>query len=355
MSNEKIVGDPSNVCVAIASLANHFALDKRMRMIEPDSFYHDKVIIQGSNIFVLQIGTKWFFLDENVTISTTIDLDTGAIAAGNDYYVYACDDGESMKFKMSLQSTYPNCNDSSGNPYTANNTRKIGGFHTLCVSVGTIGGHSLSDYVASDILPLSIWDLKHRAANGKNEGTVYSEEINRWVAIYLASGTGSNTASVYGAAISSMRNWMDSVDDGHAVGKRLPSDGEFQAIMAGSNEETRIAGGADPVTTGGHSDSAGRRIISNIGCEDCCGCLQQWLRVQTYKPPAVPGWGWYDVPGGKGSLYNYGGLAGDADVKVMAGGTWGHGSYCGSRSRYLAHTRSQLNTNISARLLAKAL
>jgi hypothetical protein len=44
----------------------------------------------------------------------------------------------------------------------------------------------------------------------------------------------------------------------------------------GSNEQTTIQGAADPNTTGGHVDTAGRRMISNIGLEDCCGVLWQF-------------------------------------------------------------------------------
>jgi len=48
-----------------------------------------------------------------------------------------------------------------------------------------------------------------------------------------------------------------------------------------SNEETNITGSTDPVTTGGHSDTGARRMISNIGCEDCAGALNQWLSDQS--------------------------------------------------------------------------
>ena len=111
----------------------------------------------------------------------------------------------------------------------------------------------------------------------------YDEATNLWVDIYLASGTGDSTASANGATISDTRNWMDFVDDFHAVGKLLLSDTEFQSIAAGSNEETNITGSADPVTTGGHVDTAGRRMISNIGCEDCCGAMYQWLRTSSMR------------------------------------------------------------------------
>ena len=39
---------------------------------------------------------------------------------------------------------------------------KLGGFHCLCVDVGTISGHALTNYIAGDILPRSCWDLKHK-------------------------------------------------------------------------------------------------------------------------------------------------------------------------------------------------
>jgi hypothetical protein len=101
--------------------------------------------------------------------------------------------------------------------------------------------------------------------------------------IYLASGTGAATVSVNGGTISDTRTHFDFMDDGHAVGKRLLSDDEFASIAAGSNEQTNISGSADPVTTGGHSDTAARRMISNIGCEDCCGAMYQWLSDVTYR------------------------------------------------------------------------
>jgi hypothetical protein len=111
----------------------------------------------------------------------------------------------------------------------------------------------------------------------------YSVSAGIWVDIYLQSGTGATTASVYGATITDTRTWLDFVDDLAAVGKQLLSDVDFQIVAAGSNEQTNIAGSADPVTTGGHIDTASRRMISNIGLEDCCGALYQWLDAQGWR------------------------------------------------------------------------
>ena len=210
---------------------------------------------------------------------------TAANRAGKDFYVYACVpvSGYTPALILSAATTYP-----AG--YTANNSRKIGGFHCECVAVGTIAGHALTGYLAGDIMPRSVWDLLHRSS-GPQAGMVWAgktdfDSVNLapiWVMIYLASGTGTSTLSANGAAISDTRTWLDFADDFAAIGCRMMEDDEFQAIAAGSNEETNIAGSADPVTTGGHSDTAGRRMVSSIGCEDCCGVMYQWLRTQSFR------------------------------------------------------------------------
>lgn len=292
----------------------------------------------------IRVSDAILIVDTDVTIDWN-DLDTGSPQAGKDYYVYAClpASGSVPVFKISLNSTYP-----SG--YDASNSRKIGGFHTLCADVGTISGHPLSGYVATDILPDSVWDLDHRPVSNP-EGMVYSEKAGIWVDIYLASGTGSNTASAYGATISDTRNWMDFVDDFASVNKQLLDDAEFQVIAAGSNEETNISGSADPVTTGGHSDTAGRRMISSIGCEDCCGAMWQWLRDQSWRADGLPDtgdptWAWEDLTGSKGSLYKQGTYG---DVKLLAGGPWSSGPACGSRSRSADNDRWGTSTSLGGR------
>lgn len=261
---------------------------------------------------------------------------TPANRSGKDFYVYATADG----LILSANATYPT-------GYTAANSRKIGGFHCLCVAVGTISGHPLSGMAAGDILPASVWDLQHRPLCSP-EGMVYSEAAGIWVDIYLQSGTGTSTASVNGGTITDTRTWMDHVDDLGAVGKRLLDDGEFQRIAEGCNQETNIAGSADPGTTTGHTDTAGRRMISNIGCEDCAGVMYQWLLDQSYRVGTGTTWNWYDLPGAKGSLYNYS-TDGYADVKLIAGGDWALGAACGSRCRRALHCRWTVGSLLGAR------
>ena len=104
--------------------------------------------------------------DEASWDSISPDYRVASARAGKDFYLYACAqlDG-TFKYLLSANSTVPT-------GYTADNSRKIGGFHCLCVSVGTISGHTLSGYVEGDILPASVWDLTHRPAS-EPEGMVY--------------------------------------------------------------------------------------------------------------------------------------------------------------------------------------
>jgi len=115
-------------------------------------------------------------------------------------------DGRPPVFKISLNATYP-----SG--YDADTSRKIGGFHTLCLAAGTISGHPLTGYATEAILPYSVWDLKWRPASSDPRGLVYSTKLNRWGDIYLMSGTGLNSASAFGAAFTVNRDWNSFVDD----------------------------------------------------------------------------------------------------------------------------------------------
>jgi hypothetical protein len=350
MANKKVTKNSCNFCIPAAALSD-FSLNPRDQMVEAHAADHDKIVIKGSYGFLVKIGDDYFVLDEDVTLSTASDLDTGSIANGKDYYVYACNDSGTLAWKESLASTYP-----AG--FNANTSRKFAGFHTLCANVGTISGHTLTGYVANDVLPASIWDLRHRALNGNNEGLVYDSKIQKWAMIYLASGTGINTTSAYLGTISDTRNWMDFVEDGHAIGMRLPTDHEFQSLAFNSNEETNILGSADPGTTGGHSDTASRRMISDIGCEDCAGALYQWLLDQSWRADGLPdtgdpSWGWYNLPvPGRGSFYKQGT---HGDIKLHAGGYWPIGTHCGSRCRGASNSRWTTHSGFGARFLVEPL
>lgn len=289
---------------------------------------------------------------------------TSANRAGKDFYIYACQGSSTVpKFVLSANSTVP-----SG--YTATNSRKIGGFHCECADVGTIDGHPLSGYIAGDILPRSMWDLKHRPVSSP-EGMVWCDGV--WVDIYLAGWDGSKLVSQYKAVIQdgdSTKKWHGELfnEEFHKIKKRLLWRDEFAAYAKGSNEKTNIAGSSDPNTTGGHKDTANRRMISNYGLEDCCGVLWQWTNDISMRGTVtngtdsdyassgnywLNGYGWdsanrignSDIDGDKTKYGNEYGLL----VRLIAGGNWGNGSLCGSRSVLGNHLSAFRNGYIAGR------
>ena len=283
------------------------------------------------------------------TINKVLQLstvDTPQNLAGKDVYIYACkpQDISSTEpiFVLSLNSTVPT-------GYTASSSRKIGGFHCLCADVGTIDGHTLSGYVTGDILPASIWDLLHRP-KGDSEGLAYDEVSECWLSIYQLSWDGTKLVSVYNGVIAdgtSTKKWHGEAFIEQLMNQkmRLPWRHEFQMAAKGSNEGTSIKNAADPNTTGGHVDSNNRRMISNIGLEDCCGCSWQWAMDLGF----AGGSGWND------SVYNsnvdsqrYGQSYGTL-YRLRLGAHWDDGSSCGSRSVYCNSGSSHVDSYCSAR------
>ncbi len=318
----------------------------------------------------VNVGNNGYVQNGDVTLnlatSSTWDNSTYATAAnraGKDFYIYACQpsSGTVPKLVLSANSTIPT-------GYSATNSRKIGGFHCLCADVGTISGHTLSGYVKGDILPASVWDLHHRPI-ASPEGMVWSG--HKWYDIYLPSWNGSALVSVFGGTIAdgeSSKKFTGEIfaEEFAKVNKTLISREEFKEMALGSNEGTNIYGSADPGTTGGHKDTASRRMISNIGCEDCCGALWQWTRDWWENSPAIKsGTTLNGSPSYDGTKYaaktedrwlhgigyatwsDFSATNTDAEsiargqtwgiiIRALVGGYWGNGSYCGSRSAILS-------------------
>ena len=289
----------------------------------------------------VNIGNKGY-----ISISDTVlelsSVGTATERQGKDVYIYACQPADTTStipvFVLSMNSTVPN-------GYTANNSRKIGGFHCLCRNVGTISGHAASGYVIGDIIPISVWDLLHRAQS-ENEGMIWADFDGRWYDIYLAGVVGGKLVGQYGAIIadaysSPAYNGEKFVEEFAKVKKRPLYRNEFMVLAKGSNEGTNIYGSSDPNTAGGHNDTAGRAMISNYFMEEMCGALWQWgADTFEYYPGAswgsgnlyLSGYSWQTA-----SVYNsavdaqqYGSCSGLLR-RALLGGAWGDGGHCGSR------------------------
>ena len=328
----------NNAGVAEESLNNY----KIMRTLSnPEHYYwHDSPYVSDANNTTViipaglevNIGNYAFVTQSDSQVD--IALAGGASArAGKDVYIYACwpsnvESGIPV-FVASMNSTTP-----SG--YNATNSRKIGGVHCLCADVGTIAGHPLSGYVAGDVLPASLWDLRHRPVSAP-EGMVYIEPLDLWADIYLNSWDGEKVVSEYGAVIadgtsSRSYHWWRWAEEFNLLKKRLPHRWEFRELADGSPEAVNITGSAASNTTGGHTATNSQRIISKYGCEDCTGVMWQWGSDLTTHATTT-GWVGYSysssiVP----TEPNRGGEYYATTYAALFGGLWGSGSHCGSRS-----------------------
>lgn len=336
----------------------------------------DKLLITTPNKISVNINDKFYTRLASVIINisnpdswdntTAKDYTVASNRAGKDFYIYAIETENlnTIKFLISANSTVPV-------GYTADNSRKIGGFHCLCLSVGNISGHPASGYVTGDIIPNSVWDLKFRATTDTNDGLAYVKELNKWVAIYLPSWDGSKLVSVYrGAIVDGGSSFpLDGEQFAEYIGEaggELPSRDEFKVFAFGSNQLTNINGSADPGTTGGHTDTAGRRMISNYFIEDCCGVLWQWSKdcyeamTTSWNPDDnwMSGYSWQTQSVvstiGPENHKNLGSCCGLLR-RALLGSAWGYGSDCGSRCVFCGHFGSSVGSYFSGRLVSGAL
>ena len=341
--------DISQLEEAIQQLTNYSNYEVACIKNNPNYYNRDELFTTNKTTVTIPKDLK-ININGNCYISTInkslqlSTVDTPANLAGKDVYIYACEptSGTEPIFVLSLNSTVPT-------GYTANNSRKIGGFHCLCKDVGVIEGHTLSGYVTGDILPATRWDLLHRP-KGEPEGFAYEELTDCWIAIYLPSWDGTKLVSVYNGVIAdgaSTKKWHGEAfyEQFAKQGMRLVWRHEFQMGAKGSNEQTNIQGSSDPNTTGGHVDTAGRRMISNIGLEDCCGVLWQFAMDLGF----AGGSGWTN------SVYNssvddrsYGQTYGTL-YRLLLGARWVSGGSSGSRSAACHVSSAYVFVDISAR------
>jgi hypothetical protein len=302
------------------------------------------------------------------TINVTALLDTGSIQNGKDYYLYICPQADgTLQFKISLNSTYPT------GVASVLYVTQIGGFHTLCTTVEAkttkMYIHPFSNLAAGSIHRNSVWDLYHRSS-ASQEGFYYSPSIKKWVSIYLMSAWGTFPSGAQGDSFPPQNGGLKSIFGGTIAdgastpkwhgdkfaqflamqGMRLPKFDEFTLIALGSPEGVNIQGTTDPVTTGGHSATSGGRIISYEGAEDAVGVLWQWMQ-ETYGPQGAQTY----VDRFDGNDIDVGGQMWGTFFRLIAGGYWNDGAYCGSRSSYWSNSVLNLDGHIGCRAVAEPL
>ena len=294
-------------------------------------------------------GKDWYvFLDTegNVTWSLTKAENDGKKRIGQ-FHTLCVDAGASLTGKVATELTTTGNNflikqyneEEDPDFYAFYNKPMTAVIRQRYYSVGTVD-HPLSGFEANDILPESVWCLTFHPACASYDGMVYDRDCDIAVDIYLQSGQGKATRSAFGATHTVSRQQWNHEEDMRAVGKRLLKGHEFTSIASGSNERTNIQGNSDKTTVGGHVDTAGSRMISFIGCEECCGYLSQWLDELSGSETSE--WASNDGDGLFGQQYwdNY---------CLLAGGAWGNSTDCGSRYRYAGDVRSGVYAGFGAR------
>ena len=295
-----------------------------------------KIIIGGEH--------KIFVINNDIEFVPVNILDAGSVLEpGTDYHIYAVAASDNASLVVSKNASYP-----AG--ATASNSRRIGGFHTLCADIGALQNttHSLYDFSARDILPQGVHDLLNRPRTCDPQGMVLDPATGIWVDIYMQSSTGATTKSAYQGTVTKSRSFDGHQEDLAAVGKRMLLDAEFTSATMGTVPYRAVMGAVDPVTTGGKVNTAGQRIVSNIGCEDMAGCYWQWIGIQSFASYSTTA-AWAEAsPAGQGQQY----LPSNA---LVAGGGWTNASRSGARCRDASYSRAILGAYYSSRGCAEGL
>lgn len=277
----------------------------------------------ASNILV-EIGGVIYSIPANTNLSMP------TLAAGTDYFVYACAD-EVIRVAASA---------SAPSGYSGAFTQ-IGGFHYA--PGGNATGYNTGGNTTPQINPRSMWDIKFRPAATDTRGWALNLDGRSWISIYnlivdhiaygpsrynltAADGAsppkvptvfGGNGTTTYGdlTAYTANECWR-------AYGAELASVDELMIAAYGVLENTTI--GSDPVNTIWDAPRT-----SMIGATGVTGHMWSWTRNKLTRWDGVGGWAWRDVNGGRGKLY----IGGDVNlVTAVFGGSYAEtAANCGSR------------------------
>lgn len=285
--------------------------------------------------------SRLFCVWEDQTINVEDLLDTGeTLTNGKDYSIFLVPDDTATNgigIKVSLNKTAPT-------GYSALNTRRIGGFHTECMDVGTVTeSNSMNGWLAGDIIPNSVWTLWHKPLVASPSGARYVPERDAWKTIYMQSGTGENTVFEYGGTTTRSRTTWDHELDLALVGWEFPTSIDFTISEQGIVPLKAISGKAESsvVTVGGWKNENNVRMVTDGGDESACGGI--WTILQERGPAGGTNWA-NGGTAGYTDAYQYGTI-----YRLIGGGNWSNSGYAGPSSRNGNNSALNLNTNVGAR------
>lgn len=293
--------------------------------------------------------------DTDYNIYDIMDSGVASLTAGKDYYIYlvakdvtdsaTSEITKTVELKASINSTYPT-------GYNANNSRKIGGFHTLCLGITSSNApaqldgttHALIGFNAGDIVAETVWCLSNRPQSTP-EGMFFDDLTDLWWDCYPVSGNDGDPTSVYGATRTHTITYQALMGRLGKLKKRFPTYEEFMIAAKGGNERTNVYGSVqpNPDITGGHVDTAGKAMVNPKGGWEFSGI--EWQFVQSVSGDGGSGFSTTDGSGAQGQTY------GTARI-LSAGGGWNDSSSCGSRALHATYVLSHADAPIGGRAVS---
>ncbi len=258
---------------------------------------------------------------------------------GDNVYLYVVQQSSGIaKWVASQNSTVPN-------GYTAETSRKVGGFH-VGLYRGVANRYNTSYVPAAQIVPNSCWDLQHRPSCDPT-GMVEVSPGRLWVDIYLAaegSGTWPENVPVSAYGATPIKDDVYARTDFHQLlanaGKRAPTVDEFLLYSEGApagldadNVQAWAAtGNSGPTTTG-----AVVKAVSQYNVVDAVGNLWEFLDnhfdLGDYSGSTTPFiWDNAVVNVGQDAATPRGYVQHVAWRALRGGGGWSDGVHAGARS-----------------------
>jgi len=293
----------------------------------------------NSKGFLLESSANW-----NPALPVNNDGGFTSLALGDDVYIYATQQASGIAgWIASKNSTVPT-------GFTADNSRKIGGFHFGKVRT-MADAYSAAASLPTQIVPNSCWDLKHRP---KCDPTGMVEVIpdQLWVDIYLASEDGaawpdSLPLSIHSATPITGTDGYSYFDYTRLVrnaGKRMPDYNEFVMFAYGVPQGATGATGRQ--NTGNHA-GYGFECVSCLNVDQPSGNVYQ---VSSHFFDRDIGTGWKnDLNTGKDAAKSHGQWYGGQFRTAIFGAYWSDAGEAGARSVYLSSDPWGVGTNVGFR------
>lgn len=373
--------------------------DDFIEKINPFMYNEDLLKIKAGCAIDLFNGEDWRQMPNNqdINFDPVLNLDTGnTLEYGADYSIYLCLAGLTPEIVVSKNNTFPN-------GFTANNSRKIGGFHYgairkvsddgLWVPIDSVGnkfgssGIAWQNNVTEGIIPNAVWDLKNRPKT-LMDGLVKVSK-NTWAFIYQASVkaainfmSGTNLVHVKDGELQSKYGQLPAtgteglcqynfVELAERAGMRLLSYAEWLCAAYGnpqgedgadnygwtktSNSARARTGCSVNNSNGAHDPVVGIKpyAVSAKNVVDCVGNVWEWLSDYSNRHDAGSGsWTYHNQLGaGMGQIYAW---KVDGFVALIAGGSWYGDVFAGPRAINTLNRPWTVGTAVGSRLACDA-